>query len=200
MIHRYRFGDVLIDQQSFRLWQADEPLAIEPKALNVLIFLVQNPGRLIERRELITAVWGDAFVTDHVLNRSIGQLRRVLGDDAREPRFIETVPTLGYRFIAAVEVDPPDLPIAAPRELEHANGQTSEQLHSIPRSATTQNRAIRTDGYLSRDKYLGFGPSRVGREYSPRTVRAIFFALRGRVRCGDDDRAPFEQTPYTGTP
>nr|WP_281383602.1 winged helix-turn-helix domain-containing protein [Granulicella aggregans] len=86
--------------------QAGKPLAIEPKALNVLIFLAQNQGRLIERRELLSAVWGDAFVTDHVLNRSIGQLRKVLGDDAKEPRYIETVPTLGYRFIAAVETEP----------------------------------------------------------------------------------------------
>ena len=61
-------------------------MTIEPKALNVLIFLVQHPGRLIERRELLAALWGDAFVTDHVLNRSIGQLRKVLGDDPREPR------------------------------------------------------------------------------------------------------------------
>lgn len=108
MNRRYRFGDVLIDQQSFRLLQAGKPLAIEPKALNVLIFLVQHEGRLVERRELLSAVWGDTFVTDHVLSRSIGQIRKVLGDDSREPRFIETVPTLGYRFIAAVEtVDGP---------------------------------------------------------------------------------------------
>ncbi len=105
MTQRYRFADVLIDAQSFRLLQAGKPLAIEPKALHLLIFLVQNQGRLIERRELLTAVWGDVFVTDHVLNRSIGQIRKVLGDDPKEPRYIETVPTLGYRFIAAVQAE-----------------------------------------------------------------------------------------------
>ncbi|RXH55033.1 winged helix-turn-helix domain-containing protein [Granulicella sibirica] len=104
MARQYRFGDIIIDQQSFRLLQAGKPLAIEPKSLHVLIFLVQNKDRLIERRELLSAVWGDAFVTDHVLNRAIGQLRKVLQDDPKQPRYIETVPTLGYRFIADVEI------------------------------------------------------------------------------------------------
>jgi TolB-like protein/DNA-binding winged helix-turn-helix (wHTH) protein/cytochrome c-type biogenesis protein CcmH/NrfG len=104
--YRYRFADLLIDAQNFRLLQEGKPLAIEPKALHLLIFLVQNRGRLVERQELLNAVWGDAFVTDHVLNRSIGQVRKVLGDDPKEPRYIETVPTLGYRFIAAVITEP----------------------------------------------------------------------------------------------
>ena len=123
MTHQYRFGDLLIDEQSFRLLQADKPLTIEPKALNLLIFLVQHPGRLIERRELLAALWGDAFVTDHVLNRSIGQLRRVLGDDPREPRYIETVPTLGYRFIASVETTTLESSSPAPASA----GQTESQ-------------------------------------------------------------------------
>jgi len=102
---RYRFDDVQIEIQSFRLLKAGNAVQVEPKALNLLIFLVENRGRLVERRELIDAVWGDAFVTDHVLNYSIGQLRKGLSDDAKKPRYIETVPTLGYRFIANVEVE-----------------------------------------------------------------------------------------------
>jgi TolB-like protein/DNA-binding winged helix-turn-helix (wHTH) protein/lipoprotein NlpI len=103
--HHYRFDDVLIDVDSFRLSRSGRAMEIEPKALNLLIFMVQNPGRLLERRELISAVWGDAFITDHVLNRAIGQLRKVLEDDAKAPRYIETVPTLGYRFIANVATE-----------------------------------------------------------------------------------------------
>jgi TolB-like protein/DNA-binding winged helix-turn-helix (wHTH) protein len=105
---RYQFDDVEIDLQSFRLFKAGQVVPVEPKALNLLSFLVANRGRLVERRELINAVWGDAFVTDHVLNRAIGQLRKLLEDDAKEPRYIETVPTLGYRFIADVE----EIPVA----------------------------------------------------------------------------------------
>lgn len=103
MARNYRFDDFEIDLQGFRLFKAGKPVAVEPKALNVLVFLVQNPGRMVGRRELIDAVWGGAFVSDHVLNRAVGQLRKLLADDAKEPRYIETVPTLGYRFIATVE-------------------------------------------------------------------------------------------------
>lgn len=116
MAGRYCFDDVEIDVPAFRLMKAGKILAIEPKALNLLVFLAQNPGRLIERRELIQAVWGDAFVTDHVLNRAIGQLRKLLADDSRMPRYIETVPTRGYRFIADVEVEE----AAEAREAERA--------------------------------------------------------------------------------
>jgi TolB-like protein/DNA-binding winged helix-turn-helix (wHTH) protein len=99
----YRFGDFQVDVPGFRLLKAGEALPVEPKALSLLIFLIENRGRLIERHELIRAVWQDAFVTDHVLNRAVGQLRKLLDEDPKQPRYIETVPTLGYRFIAYVE-------------------------------------------------------------------------------------------------
>ena len=105
MPRSYRFDDVEIDLQSFRLFKAGKVVPVEPKALILLIFLVERPGQLVPRRDIIDAVWKEAFVTDHVLNRIIGQLRKGLGDDRKEHRYIETVPTLGYRFIAPVEVD-----------------------------------------------------------------------------------------------
>ncbi len=103
----YRFEDIQIDLQNFRLFKAGKVLPVEPKALNLLIFLVENRGRLVQRREIIDAVWKGAFVSDHVLNRAIGQLRKLLADDPKEPHYIETVPTLGYRFVADVEPAPP---------------------------------------------------------------------------------------------
>lgn len=105
MARIYRFDDVEIDLQGFRLRKGAQPVAVEPKVLQLLVYLVENPGRLVARRELIDAVWSGSFVTDHVLNRAIGQLRKLLGDDANEPRYIETVPTLGYRFIAGVDAE-----------------------------------------------------------------------------------------------
>jgi len=101
----YRFDDVVVDPQSFRVMKAGKPLALEPKALSVLAFLVENRGRLMEKKELIDAVWGETFVTENVLSRAIAQLRKSLGDDAKESRYIETVPTRGYRFIAEVDVE-----------------------------------------------------------------------------------------------
>ena len=84
MARIYRFDDVEIDLQGFRLRKGAQPLAVEPKVLQLLVYLVENPGRLMARRELIDAVWSGSFVTDHVLNRAIGQLRKLLGDDANE--------------------------------------------------------------------------------------------------------------------
>jgi Tol biopolymer transport system component/DNA-binding winged helix-turn-helix (wHTH) protein len=103
MANQYRFDDIEIDTQSFRLLKAGKVVQAEPKTLNLLIFLVENRGRLLPRQEIIDAVWKEAFVTDHVLNRAMGQLRKGLGDDAKEPRYIETVPTRGYRFIAQID-------------------------------------------------------------------------------------------------
>ncbi len=135
MTGRYRFDDVLIDLQGFRLVKAGKVAPVEPKALNLLIFLVEHRARLVERRELIDAVWGDAFVTDHVLNRAIGQLRKVLADDAKEPRYIETVPTRGYRFIAEVEQETGE-GIAAPGLSDH--GRAAENSGAGGRKSQAQ--------------------------------------------------------------
>ena len=100
----FRFGDVEIREREFCLVKAGEVSPIEPKAFRVLLFLLHNPQKLITKEELLDAVWADASVTESSLTRSIAKLRRALGDDIREPRYIATVATVGYRFIAKVEV------------------------------------------------------------------------------------------------
>ncbi len=65
MPHSYRFDDVELDPQSFRLFKAGKVVPVEPKALNLLILLVERPGQLVPRRDIIDAVWKEAFVTDH---------------------------------------------------------------------------------------------------------------------------------------
>ena len=100
----FRFGDVEIREREFCLVKAGEVSPIEPKAFRVLLFLLHNPQKLITKEELLDAVWADAAVTESSLTRSIAKLRRALGDDIREPRYIATVATVGYRFIGKVEV------------------------------------------------------------------------------------------------
>jgi len=100
----YRFDRFQADEDGFRLVADGAQVALEPKALRVLLYLIQNRGRLVRKQELLDAVWGEAAVTESALTRSIGLLRKTLEDDSRDPRFIETVPTAGYRFIAEVEV------------------------------------------------------------------------------------------------
>jgi Tol biopolymer transport system component/DNA-binding winged helix-turn-helix (wHTH) protein len=100
----YQFDNVQVEPESFRLLKADAPVQIEPKAFQVLLFLIENRGRLIEKRELLDAVWKETFVTENALTREIAQLRKALGENAREAKYIETVPTKGYRFIADVKI------------------------------------------------------------------------------------------------
>src|SRR5437016_5941798 len=99
----FSFADVEVREREFSLTKAGEVLPVEPKAFRVLLILLRNPQKLITKEELLNAVWGDAAVTENSLTRSIALLRRLLGDDARTPRFIETVATVGYRWVGRVE-------------------------------------------------------------------------------------------------
>ncbi|HEY4011468.1 MAG TPA: winged helix-turn-helix domain-containing protein, partial [Acidobacteriaceae bacterium] len=100
----YRFDRFQADDTAFRLSADGVPVSLEPKILSLLLYLLQNRDRLVRKQEILDAVWQDAAVTENALTRSIGLLRKALNDDSREPRFIETVPTAGYRFIARVEI------------------------------------------------------------------------------------------------
>jgi Tol biopolymer transport system component/DNA-binding winged helix-turn-helix (wHTH) protein len=105
--HKYsifRFADVEVREREFSLLKAGKVLAVEPKAFRVLLLLLHNPQKLISKEELLNAVWGDTAVTEGSLTRCIWLLRRQLGDDINQPRFIETVATVGYRFVCKVEV------------------------------------------------------------------------------------------------
>jgi DNA-binding winged helix-turn-helix (wHTH) protein len=111
----FRFGDGEVREREFSLFKAGEVFSVEPKAFRVLLILLRNPGKLISKEELLNAVWGDAAVTENSLTRSIALLRRLLGDDTRNPRYIETVATVGYRFVCKVEAEEDSFAAPAPR-------------------------------------------------------------------------------------
>jgi DNA-binding winged-HTH domains len=98
----YYFDDIVAEPGVCKISKAGQTVQLEPKSFEVLAFLIENRGRLIEKDELLNAVWKDAFVTQNAMTRVIAQLRKALGDDAKVARYIETVPTRGYRFIASV--------------------------------------------------------------------------------------------------
>ena len=122
----FRFDDVEVREREFTLIKAGEVLPIEPKILRLLLFLLHNPQRLTTKEELLNAVWGDAAVTESSLTRTIALLRRVLGDDIREPRYIVTVPTIGYRLVCPVEVSE-----ASASGLEAFNGRNGSKLSDL---------------------------------------------------------------------
>lgn len=102
----YRFLDYELSETDFCLSRGGQRIALEPKALRVLTLLVSRAGRLVDKQELLESVWPNTFVEENTLTRTIAILRRELGDSSRDSKLIETVPTRGYRFIAAVEILP----------------------------------------------------------------------------------------------
>lgn len=100
----FKFADLEVREGEFSLARAGEVMAVEPKAFRVLLLLLRNPGKLLTKEEVLNAVWGETAVSENSLTRAVALLRRLLGDEARDPRFIETVATVGYRFICKVEV------------------------------------------------------------------------------------------------
>jgi len=99
----YAFGDVVVALRSEIVTRASVAVTLEPKAFRLLVFLIENRGRLVEKQEIIDAVWDGAFVSDNALTRVIAQLRKALGDEAKRAKYVETAPTRGYRFIAEVQ-------------------------------------------------------------------------------------------------
>jgi DNA-binding winged helix-turn-helix (wHTH) protein/Tol biopolymer transport system component len=100
----FRFADIEVREREFCIVKAGEVLAVEPKTFQVLLCMLRKPQKLVSKEELLNAVWGDTSVTENSLPRNIAKLRRLLEDDAREPRYIATVATVGYRFVCEVEV------------------------------------------------------------------------------------------------
>jgi DNA-binding winged helix-turn-helix (wHTH) protein/Tol biopolymer transport system component len=125
----FKFENIEVREREFCLLKAGEVLAVEPKAFRVLLILLRNPGKLIAKEELLNAVWGDAAVTDNSLARSVALLRRLLGDETRSPRFIETVATVGYRFIGKVEA------LEDKSGNLEASGETSEKEDAVDSAA-----------------------------------------------------------------
>src|SRR6267378_2039919 len=102
MNHLYRFGPYVLDPQRRTLYCDKSPVPITPKAFDVLLFLAQNPNRLITKEELLQAVWGDIFVEEGNLKQYISHLRKALADNSEDSRLIVTITRKGYQFAADV--------------------------------------------------------------------------------------------------
>jgi predicted ATPase/DNA-binding winged helix-turn-helix (wHTH) protein len=96
------FGPFVLDEAQSRLTQDGRPLALTGRPLAVLALLAANPRQLLGKDEVLDAVWGHQHVSESVLKVAINALRDALGDDAKAPRYVETVPRRGYRFVADV--------------------------------------------------------------------------------------------------
>jgi DNA-binding winged helix-turn-helix (wHTH) protein len=97
------FGPFTFDRTSRLLWRDHVEVPLPPRVLAVLALLVERPGELVTKQELISAVWRDAFVTETSLAEAISVLRQTLGDDPQRPTYIQTLHRRGYRFVADVQ-------------------------------------------------------------------------------------------------
>lgn len=100
----YRFGDFTLDVSNRELLLGEERLDLNARYFDALVLLVREHGRLVEKDRFFEEVWDDVVVSDSALSQCIKEIRRLLGDDAANPRFIQTVPRHGYRFIADVSI------------------------------------------------------------------------------------------------
>ncbi|MGZ4810560.1 MAG: winged helix-turn-helix domain-containing protein, partial [Thermoanaerobaculia bacterium] len=97
--HLYEFVPFRLDPAERRLLRNGEPVPLTPKCFDLLVFLVENSGRLLEKRELLAGVWPDQFVEEGNLSFNISELRKALGEGQDGNRYIETVRKIGFRFV-----------------------------------------------------------------------------------------------------
>ena len=113
----YRFDDFLADPKTWRLSRDGQEIHLEPVVLKLLIYLIENRERLVTRQELMDTVWGDTVISESALTKAVARLRKALRDDSATHRYLETVRSRGYRFVAHVEeIESPTQPDLSPEK------------------------------------------------------------------------------------
>jgi DNA-binding winged helix-turn-helix (wHTH) protein len=107
-VTRYRFGDFILSPRRRTLFCQGVEQPLIPRYFDLLVFLVERRHEAVHRRDIFDRVWNDVVVSDSALSQAIRTIRRALGDDSREPRFIRTVSRHGYRFVFAEVVEEED--------------------------------------------------------------------------------------------
>jgi len=116
----FRIGGWRVERDLNKISRDEKSVQLEPKVMDVLIFLALHPGEVQSRQEILRALWPDTFVSDEVLTYCISELRHALEDDAKKPQIIQTIPRRGYRLIAPVvsleQREPPHSPPLPPMQ------------------------------------------------------------------------------------
>jgi DNA-binding winged helix-turn-helix (wHTH) protein len=100
---RLRFDEFILDVARRELWRGSEPVVVEPQVFDLLVYLVQNPERVVTKDELLQAVWDGRIVSESAITNRVNAARRAIGDSGKAQRLIRTVPRKGLRFIGAIE-------------------------------------------------------------------------------------------------
>ena len=105
---RYRFSEFILSPRRRILVREGRELPLIPRYFDLLVFLVERRSEAVHRREIFERIWSDVIVSDSALSQAVRTIRRVLGDDSREPRFVRTVSRHGYRFVFADVIEEDD--------------------------------------------------------------------------------------------
>lgn len=100
-----KFGEYVLDVKQSRLLNASNncEITIEPRTFELLQLFIERPNAVISRQDILEQLWAGSIVTDNAINKLVGNLRKLLGDDAKKPNYIQTVPKRGYRLVCHVE-------------------------------------------------------------------------------------------------
>ena len=101
---KYRFNDCELDTDSRELTRSGAAVAVEPQVFDLLLYLVKDPGRLIDHAALIESVWNGRIVSDSAIAARISAARKAVGDSGKEQSVIKTLPRRGFRFLPEVEL------------------------------------------------------------------------------------------------
>ncbi|MGA2421712.1 MAG: winged helix-turn-helix domain-containing protein, partial [Candidatus Acidiferrum sp.] len=140
----YEFGPFRLDTGQQRLLRGDQRIPLQPKAFETLLFLVRNGEKLSLKEDLLNAVWPDAFVEESNLTQNVFVLRKALGDEDGDRRYIITVPGRGYRFAESVHIVPtsktdvPTVPITPPADIT-TKVATEKVLRAEPPATTPRS-------------------------------------------------------------
>jgi DNA-binding winged helix-turn-helix (wHTH) protein len=113
-VPRYAFGPFSLDTETRTLHREAEPIQIAGKTFDMLVVLVENHGHPMDKDELLSRVWSGTIVEEANLSQAIFTVRKILGDSAKDPRYIATIAGRGYQFVAPVT----DITRKSPREPE----------------------------------------------------------------------------------
>ncbi len=102
MAREFHVGEWLVEPNLNCITRTNEKVCVEPKVIEVLVYLAEYPGEVLSKEQILQAVWSDTYVGEEVLRYSIAELRKAFRDDAKNPSFIQTIPRRGYRLIAPV--------------------------------------------------------------------------------------------------
>src|SRR2546429_8587535 len=144
--HIYRFAEIEVDTGQGCVRQNGEERHLRQQTFQVLVYLLEQKERLVTKDELLQNIWSGTAVTDDALVQCVMDIRRALGDDSRRPRFIKTIPKLGYRFIG--ELDPGHTEKVLPlerKEISLAARGFDAQLNGREIAAGQERRLVQRD-------------------------------------------------------